>query len=52
MEWIPIVFIVFKATILFTGMFFAIKWHYDQDRKEKPKPGKHNLPQKCAFLQR
>ena len=35
MEWIPIVFIVFKATILFTGMFFAIKWHYDQDRKEK-----------------
>lgn len=35
MEWIPIVLVTFKAIILFTGMFFAIKWHYDQDRKEE-----------------
>jgi len=35
MEWVPIVFIVFKSIVLFTGMFFAIKWHYDQDRKGK-----------------
>jgi len=35
MEWVPAVFIVFKATVLGIGMFFAIKWHYDQGRKAK-----------------
>ena len=35
MEWVPAVFIVFKALVLSTGMFFAIKWHYDQGRKGK-----------------
>jgi hypothetical protein len=35
MEWIPIILVAFKAAILFTGMFFAIKWHYDQDKKEE-----------------
>lgn len=35
MDWVPIVFLTFKAVVLFTGMFFAIKWHYDQDRKDK-----------------
>lgn len=35
MEWVPIIFLIFKGTVLFTGMFFAIKWHYDQDRKKK-----------------
>lgn len=35
MEWVPIIFVIFKGTILFTGMYFAIKWHYDQDRKTK-----------------
>jgi hypothetical protein len=35
MDWIPIVFVVFKALVLGTGMFFAIKWHYDQGQKEK-----------------
>ncbi|MDH0865107.1 hypothetical protein [Mitsuaria sp. GD03876] len=34
MEWVPTVFIVFKGTVLAIGMFFAIKWHYDQARKE------------------
>lgn len=33
MEWIPIVFVIFKALVLGTGMFFAIKWHYDQGKK-------------------
>ncbi|NVD70829.1 hypothetical protein D0T25_27545 [Duganella sp. BJB488] len=33
MDWIPIVFVTFKALVLGTGMFFAIKWHYDQGRK-------------------
>ncbi|MFL9878426.1 hypothetical protein PQR63_08540 [Herbaspirillum rhizosphaerae] len=35
MEWIPIVFVTFKALVLGIGMFFAIKWHYDQGKKEK-----------------
>jgi len=35
MEWIPIVFVIFKGLVLGTGMFFAIKWHYDQGKKGK-----------------
>ena len=35
MEWIPIVLVTFKVLVLGTGMFYAIKWHYDQGRKEK-----------------
>jgi hypothetical protein len=38
MDWIPIVFVVFKVLVLGTGMFFAIKWHYDQGKKGKDKP--------------
>jgi hypothetical protein len=34
-DWIPIVFVIFKFLVLGTGMFFAIKWHYDQGKKEK-----------------
>jgi hypothetical protein len=26
---------MFKVLVLGTGMFFAIKWHYDQGTKEK-----------------
>jgi hypothetical protein len=37
MEWIPLVFVTFKFLVLGTGMFFAIKWHYDQGKKEKEK---------------
>ena len=37
MDWIPIVLVTFKALVLGTGMFFAIKWHYDQGEKEKEK---------------
>jgi hypothetical protein len=35
MDWIPVVFATFKILVLGTGMFFAIKWHYDQGKKEK-----------------
>jgi len=35
MDWIPIVLVTFKALVLGTGMFFAVKWHYDQGKKEK-----------------
>jgi len=37
MDWIPIVLIAFKVLVFGTGMFFAIKWHYDQGKKEKGK---------------
>ena len=37
MEWIPVVFVTFKALVLGTGMFFAVKWHYDQGKKEQDK---------------
>lgn len=30
MEWTPIVFGAFKALVLGVGMYFAVKWHYDQ----------------------
>lgn len=35
MDWFPIVAGTFKVLALGTGMFFAIKWHYDQGKKEK-----------------
>ncbi len=35
MDWIPIVFVTFKVLVFGTCMFFAIKWHYDQEKKEK-----------------
>jgi hypothetical protein len=34
MDWVPIVFATFKLLVLGTGMFYAIKWHYDQGKKE------------------
>ena len=36
-DWIPIVFVTFKFLVLGTGMFFAIKWHYDQGKKVEEK---------------
>ena len=41
MDWIPIVFVTFKALVLGTGMFFAIKWHYDQGKKERTAENEH-----------
>jgi hypothetical protein len=35
MDWFPIVAGTFKVLVLGTGMFFAIKWHYIQGKKEK-----------------
>jgi len=37
MEWFPVVFFTFKAVVLGIGMFYAIKWHYDQGKKEQDK---------------
>ncbi len=32
-DWVPIAFLTFKVLVFGTCMFFAIKWHYDQDKK-------------------
>lgn len=33
MDWVPVVFITFKVLVFGTGMFFAIRWHYEQGKK-------------------
>ena len=33
MDWVPIVFVTFKVLVFGTGMFFAIKWHYERAKK-------------------
>lgn len=33
--WVPVVLGTFKVLVLGTGMFFAIKSHYDGEKKEK-----------------
>lgn len=35
MDWVPIILMTFKVVVLGVGMFFAIKWHYDQAQKGK-----------------
>lgn len=35
LEWTPIIFFTFKLVVLGIGMFYAIKWHYDQGNKNK-----------------
>lgn len=37
MDWVPIVFIAFKFLVLGVCTFFAIKWHYDKEKKGKEK---------------
>ena len=34
-DWFPIVFFPLKILVLGVGMFFSIKWHYDQDKKKQ-----------------
>ncbi|PQZ29435.1 hypothetical protein CQZ93_04040 [Ochrobactrum vermis] len=34
MELIPVFLIAFKVLVLGTAMFFAIKFHYDEDKKK------------------
>ncbi len=35
MEWFPVVFFTFKVVALSIGMFYAVKWHYDQGKKNE-----------------
>lgn len=32
MNWVLIVFVLFKGLVFVTGMYFAIKWHYDREK--------------------
>ena len=41
MEWVPVFLVTFKLIVFGTGMFFAIKWHYDREQEEKAKKEKH-----------
>jgi len=50
MDWIPIVLVAFKVLVLGTGMFFAIKWHYDQGKKGKEKRGALRAGSKVAAV--
>jgi hypothetical protein len=34
-DWIPVGFVIFKLLVLGIGMFYAVKWHYDQGKKGK-----------------
>ncbi|MYM33414.1 hypothetical protein GTP38_03565 [Duganella sp. FT94W] len=49
-DWIPIIFVTFKFLVLGTGMFFAIKWHYDQGKKEKERRAVLRAGAKVAAL--
>ena len=35
MDWVLIVFTAFKFLLLGAGMYFCVKWHYDQEEKGK-----------------
>jgi len=34
MDWVPIFFVAVKVLVFVPCMFFAVKWHYDQGKKE------------------
>lgn len=44
MEWVPIVFVIFKVGAFGTCMFFAIKWHYDKDKQKKNEAKRSQAP--------
>lgn len=31
-DWVLVVFVLFKGLVFVTGMYFAVKWHYDQEK--------------------
>jgi hypothetical protein len=32
-DWVLVAFVLFKGLVFVTGMVFAIKWHYDQEKR-------------------
>lgn len=45
-DWFPIVFFPLNIMVLAVGMFFAIKWHYDQDKKKREETEDRRQPPK------
>ncbi|GGF74267.1 hypothetical protein GCM10007301_37600 [Azorhizobium oxalatiphilum] len=43
-DWFPYIFFPFKIIVLGVGMFFAVKWHYDQGKKQKSEAGGPQAP--------
>lgn len=33
MDWVLLVFVLFKGGVFVAGMYFAIKWHYDREKQ-------------------
>lgn len=33
MDWVLIVFVLFKGLVFAAGMVFAVKWHYDREKQ-------------------
>ncbi len=50
MDWFPILAGTFKVLALGTGMFFAIKWHYDQGKKESEKTKERRVVMRAAGM--
>ncbi|CCO47227.1 conserved hypothetical protein [Vibrio nigripulchritudo SOn1] len=44
-DFFPYVAMAFKVIVLLIGGYFAIKWHFDQDRKLKKKKEREKLNQ-------
>ncbi|MBT9368694.1 hypothetical protein [Rhizobium sp. CSW-27] len=38
-DWFPYVFFPLKILVLGVGMFYAIKWHHDQEKKKNETGG-------------
>lgn len=38
MDWVLIVFVLFKGLVFIAGMVFAIKWHYDKETRKGADP--------------
>lgn len=33
MDWVLVAFVLFKGLVFVTGMYLAVKWHYDQEKR-------------------
>ncbi|WP_294258826.1 hypothetical protein [uncultured Sphingomonas sp.] len=52
MIWVPILLGTFKLAVFGTGMFFAIKWHYDQGKKKKEEDARRAAERTAAEVAR
>ncbi len=46
MDWVPVFLVTFKLLVFGTGMFYAIKWHYDREQEEKAKKAEKEKKEK------